>query len=131
MSSAPARRKGSWRARPCPPSSSIIWSIPMTALKRIKRIIVAVVGGTVLALGIALMVLPGPAFLVIPAGLAILAIEFAWARRWLRSARAILPRRSKDDSAPQKKLTMKSVWRSAGFLLRRVRRTLLPKRKNT
>ena len=103
----------------------------MTALKHIKRIIVAVVGGTVLALGIALMVLPGPAFLVIPAGLAILAIEFAWARRWLRSARALLPRRSKDNSAPRKKLTMKSVWRSAGFLLRRVRRTLLPKRKNT
>ena len=103
----------------------------MTALKHIKRIIVAVVGGTVLALGIALMVLPGPAFLVIPAGLAILAVEFAWARRWLRSARALLPRRSKDNSAPRKKLTMKSVWRSAGFLLRRVRRTLLPKRKNT
>ncbi len=100
-------------------------------MQRIKRIVVTVVGGTVLALGVALIVLPGPAFLVIPAGLAILAIEFAWARRWLRSARAILPRRSKDHSAPQKKLTMQSVWRSAGFLLRQVRRTLLLKRKNT
>ena len=100
-------------------------------MKRIKRIVVTVVGGTVLALGVALIVLSGPAFLVIPAGLAILAIEFAWARRWLRSARAILPRRSKDDSAPQKKLTLQWVWRSAGFLLRQVRQTLLPKRKNT
>lgn len=100
-------------------------------MKKIKRIIVAVVGGTVLALGIALVVLPGPAFLVIPAGLAILAMEFAWARRWLRSARAILPRRSKSDSPPRKKVTMKSVRRSAGFLLRQVRRTLLLKRKNT
>ncbi len=62
----------------------------MTALRTIKRIIVAVAGGTVLALGIALIVLPGPAFLVIPAGLAILAIEFAWARRWLRNARDCL-----------------------------------------
>ena len=105
--------------------------LELTAMKKIKRIIVAVVGGTVLALGIVLIVLPGPAFLVIPGGLAILAIEFAWARRWLRSARAVLPRRSKNDSAPRKKLTMKSVWRSAGFLLRRVRRTLLPKRKTT
>ena len=103
----------------------------LTAMKKVKRIIVAVVGGTVLVLGIVLIVLPGPAFLMIPAGLAILAIEFAWARRWLRSARAVLPRRSKGDSAPRKKLTMQSVRRGAGFLLRQVRRTLLPKRKIT
>src|SRR5713226_2097728 len=51
-----------------------------TTMQRIKRIVVTVVGGTVLALGIALIVLPGPAFIVIPGGLAILAIEFAWAR---------------------------------------------------
>lgn len=100
-------------------------------MKRIKRIVVTVVGGTVLALGIALVVLPGPAFIVIPAGLAILAIEFAWARRWLRSARAILPLRSKGDSATRKKITMQSVQRSAGFLLGQVRRTLTPKRKVT
>jgi uncharacterized protein (TIGR02611 family) len=61
-----------------------------TTMQLIKRIVVTVVGGTVLALGIALIVLPGPAFVVVPGGLAILAIEFAWARRWLRSARAIL-----------------------------------------
>lgn len=103
----------------------------MTTLNQIKRVAIAVVGGTVLVLGIALIVFPGPAFLVIPAGLAILALEFAWARRWLRSARALLPRRSKDDAAPRKKFTMKSVWRSASFLLRQVRRTLLPKRKTT
>ena len=99
-------------------------------MQRIKRIVVTVVGGTVLALGIALIVLPGPAFIVIPAGLAILAIEFAWGRRWLRSARAILPRRS-TGVAPRRELTMETVWRSASFLLRQVRRTLLPKRKNT
>lgn len=52
--------------------------------KTARRIAVAVVGGTVLLLGIAMIVLPGPATVVIPAGLAILAIEFAWARRWLR-----------------------------------------------
>ena len=103
----------------------------MTTLNQIKRVVIAVVGGTVLALGVVCIVLPGPAFLVIPAGLAILAIEFAWARRWLRSARAVLPRRSKGDSAPRKKLTLQSVRRSASFLLRQVRRTLLPKRKNT
>lgn len=49
-----------------------------------RRIAVAVVGGTVLAIGVALIVLPGPAFVVIPLGLAILGAEFAWARYWLR-----------------------------------------------
>jgi hypothetical protein len=99
-----------------------------TTIQSVKRIVVALLGGTVLCLGIALIVLPGPAFVVIPAGLAILAIEFAWARRWLRSARAILPRRSKGDAPQQKKLTMQSVRRGASFLLRQMRRTLLPKR---
>ena len=99
-------------------------------MKPFKRILVMVVGGTVLALGVALVVLPGPAFFVIPAGLAILAIEFAWARRWLRSARAVLPRRSKDASSPRK-ITVESVQRCAKFLLRQLRRTLLPKRKVT
>ena len=51
------------------------------AIRHGKRILVTVVGGTVLALGLAMVVLPGPAIVVIPAGLAILAIEFAWARR--------------------------------------------------
>jgi len=37
--------------------------------------------------GIALLVLPGPAVVVIPVGLAILATEFAWARRWLKIIR--------------------------------------------
>jgi len=63
----------------------------MISLKAIKRITVLVVGSTVLAIGVALLVLPGPAFIVIPVGLAILAAEFAWARRWLRKARNLLP----------------------------------------
>jgi tellurite resistance protein TerC len=52
-----------------------------------RRIAVGLVGGTVLAIGIALIVLPGPAFVVIPLGLAILGVEFAWARLWLRKVR--------------------------------------------
>ena len=47
------------------------------------RSIVLVVGGTVVAIGVAMIVLPGPAFIVIPAGLGILATEFLWARRLL------------------------------------------------
>ncbi len=52
-----------------------------------RRIAVAVVGGTVLLVGMALIVLPGPAFVVIPLGLAILGLEFAWARLWLRKVK--------------------------------------------
>jgi tellurite resistance protein TerC len=48
-----------------------------------RRLIVLVVGGTLLLIGLALTVLPGPAFVVIPIGLAILATEFVWARRLL------------------------------------------------
>jgi tellurite resistance protein TerC len=56
-------------------------------LKYAKRIITAIIGMTVLLFGIALIVLPGPAFIVIPIGLAILATEFAWARRALKIIR--------------------------------------------
>jgi tellurite resistance protein TerC len=52
-----------------------------------RRIAIAIVGFTVLCVGCAMIVLPGPAFIVIPAGLGILAIEFAWARRWLKAAK--------------------------------------------
>ena len=48
-----------------------------------KKTLVALVGGGLLLAGLAMLVLPGPAFAVIPAALAILAIEFVWARRWL------------------------------------------------
>lgn len=57
------------------------------SLRHARRLVIAVVGVTVLLIGIALLVLPGPAFIVIPLGLAILAIEFAWARRLLKRVR--------------------------------------------
>lgn len=48
----------------------------------------AVLGGLVLALGLILIPYPGPGWLVVFAGLAILATEFAWARRVLLYVRA-------------------------------------------
>ena len=45
-----------------------------------KKILIGIMGGTVLLIGIAMIVLPGPAVLVIPIGLSILATEYAWAR---------------------------------------------------
>jgi tellurite resistance protein TerC len=52
-----------------------------------RRIVIGVIGTSVVLIGLALIVLPGPAFIVIPAGLAILSIEFAFARRWLKTIR--------------------------------------------
>ncbi len=66
---------------------SSVWNFEN--IKIVKRVIVSVVGATVLLIGVALLVLPGPAFIVIPVGLAILATEYAWARRWLKKARRI------------------------------------------
>ena len=56
-------------------------------IKVVRRVIISVVGATVLLIGVALLFLPGPALIVIPIGLAILATEYAWARRWLRKVR--------------------------------------------
>jgi uncharacterized protein (TIGR02611 family) len=53
----------------------------------LKRAVVAVIGFTVLLIGLAMVVLPGPAIVVIPLGLAILATEFVWAKRLLEKAR--------------------------------------------
>ena len=64
---------------------SRIWSTEN--IKVVRRVIVSVIGATVLLIGIGLLVLPGPAFIVIPLGLAILASEYAWARRWLKKVR--------------------------------------------
>ncbi len=62
-------------------------SVLETGLRHARRIVITVVGATVVAIGIAMIVLPGPALIVIPAGLAILGLEFAWARRWLAVVR--------------------------------------------
>ncbi len=50
-------------------------------LVRVKRIVVTVIGFIVLIIGILLIVFPGPAFIVIPIGLAILATEYEWAKK--------------------------------------------------
>ena len=52
------------------------------------RLSVAAIGFTVLAVGLVLLVTPGPGLLVIIAGLAILAHEFAWAAIALDKAKA-------------------------------------------
>lgn len=59
-------------------------------LRQLRRILVLVLGGTILLVGVALLFLPGPALVVIPAGLGILAVEFAWARVLLKKAKMVV-----------------------------------------
>ena len=62
----------------------------LTNRPRVRKAIVAVIGTTLVLFGLALIVLPGPAALVVPLGLAVLATEFAWARRLIRRGGAVL-----------------------------------------
>jgi tellurite resistance protein TerC len=62
-----------------------------------RRIVVGVVGATVLLIGIIMLVTPGPALVVIPVGLAILSIEFTWARLWLKRLRESISNRNSNN----------------------------------
>jgi uncharacterized protein (TIGR02611 family) len=53
---------------------------------RLYRAMYVLLGVAVLAAGVAMLALPGPAFVVIPIGLAILSLEFEWAERMLEKA---------------------------------------------
>lgn len=55
--------------------------------KLARRIVIAVIGGTILLGGVIMLITPGPGLLIILLGLAILAVEFAWARLWLKKVR--------------------------------------------
>ena len=52
-------------------------------IKQARKIIISFIGITVLLIGLAMVILPGTAFIVIPIGLGIHATEFIWARKWL------------------------------------------------
>jgi uncharacterized protein (TIGR02611 family) len=71
---------------------SRLWAAFKSVAAPLRKLIIALIGGTVLLIGVALIVLPGPAFIVIPIGLAILATEFAWAKRAVTRARAMVDR---------------------------------------
>jgi len=63
-----------------------------------RRIVVAVIGSTLLALGGVLLLVPGPGLLVLGLGLGVLALEFAWARRWLGRLRDRVSRLARPTS---------------------------------
>jgi drug/metabolite transporter (DMT)-like permease len=58
--------------------------LSINTYRQAKRVVRVVIGFTLLFFGILLIVLPGPAIVVIPLALVVLAGEFVWAKRLLR-----------------------------------------------
>ena len=75
----------------------------LKTLRQAKRLIVIVVGSTILLMGIAMIVLPGPAVLVIPVGLGVLATELVWARRLLNKLKSTFQKGNDKNDARETK----------------------------
>ncbi|MCG9696805.1 PGPGW domain-containing protein [Shewanella sp. Isolate11] len=58
----------------------------------LRKTTITLVGGIVTILGLLLIVMPGPAWLLLPIGLAILSLEYPWARKWLKKSQAYMSR---------------------------------------
>jgi tellurite resistance protein TerC len=72
---------------PVPMAAPTAVRIATGARRRAWRVVVLVVGATVLLTGVVMLAAPGPGLLVILAGLTILLAEFAWAHRWMKRTR--------------------------------------------
>lgn len=83
------------------------------------RVLVVLAGFLVTLAGFALLVLPGPALVVIPIGLAMLALEFAWAERALEKAldQAESAKRKASTTTPRQQLLTAAGAALAGLAL--------------
>ncbi len=72
------------------PLADEMGELAVASYRQARRAVILVLGSSILLVGLAMVVLPGPAILVVPLGLSILGIEFAWARQWLALMRASL-----------------------------------------
>jgi len=71
---------------------------------------IALIGGTVLLIGLAMLVLPEPGVLVMAAGVAILATEFIWARRAWRRAKGTVARARRKSGLRDWLRRIKARW---------------------
>jgi uncharacterized protein (TIGR02611 family) len=69
-------------------------------VKFVRRLVVFLLGISVLLVGLVMIIAPGPAFVVIPLGLAILATEFVWARTILDALKKRLLKMKSHAGAP-------------------------------
>ncbi|WP_394392490.1 PGPGW domain-containing protein [Shewanella woodyi] len=73
----------------------------------LRKTAITVLGGGLTLLGAALLILPGPAWLLLPIGLAILSLEYPWAKIWLRKS--------------QKQFSASAAWLDRKILLRKMK----------
>jgi uncharacterized protein (TIGR02611 family) len=66
-------------------------------INQAKKLVIGVIGFTVLFIGVVMLVLPGPAIIIIPAGLAILATQFVWARNLLQRVKSTIQKKTEED----------------------------------
>lgn len=74
----------------------------------LKKTLITVVGGLLTLTGAALIILPGPAWLLLPIGLAVLSLEYTWAKHWLKKS--------------QNHMSNSARWLDRKILLRRLKR---------
>jgi uncharacterized protein (TIGR02611 family) len=77
------------------------------------RVGFGVLGAAILAAGVVMLITPGPAFVLIPVGLAMLALEFAWAERLL--VRALLAAERARERARRTSRTQRALGAAAGL----------------
>lgn len=76
--------------------------------RMLKKTLITVVGGLLTLTGAALIILPGPAWLLLPIGLAVLSLEYTWARYWLKKS--------------QNHMSNTARWLDRKILLRKLKR---------
>ena len=81
------------------------------------KLVVTVVGTAVLTAGLIMMVTPGPGLLGIVAGLAILATEWDWADRWLKTARRKLEEAKAAAEAMDPRVRRRRLLLTAGVVV--------------
>ena len=76
---------------------------PEVLYKQIRRLAIFLIGISIVLIGCILFFTPGPAIIVIPAGLALLATEFIWAKKLLNKFKEVTSSISKSAKKVIKK----------------------------
>ncbi len=58
----------------------------------LRKTLITLIGGALTLLGMVLIIMPGPAWLLLPIGLAVLSLEYHWAKRWLKKSQVYMTR---------------------------------------
>ncbi len=55
-----------------------------------RKLVISLVGGFLTIIGTVFILVPGPAFLFLPIGLAVLSLEYPLAKKWLRKSQRMM-----------------------------------------